>query len=75
MHSLAEAKAFPAALATYAKSDMMRLAAWITIDGMLPLGPAFIQKIVALVAVGLFALAFATTAVLLVLDMFGAFGR
>ncbi|MCA9495143.1 MAG: hypothetical protein KC621_34685, partial [Myxococcales bacterium] len=45
VHSLAEAQAFPAALATYAKADMMRLAAWITIDGILPLGPAFIQKI------------------------------
>ena len=37
--TLAEAQAFPAALATYAKADMMRLAAWITIDGILPLGP------------------------------------
>jgi hypothetical protein len=46
VHSLAEAQAFPAALATYAKADMMRLAAWITIDGMLPLGPEFVQKIV-----------------------------
>jgi hypothetical protein len=50
VHSLAEAKAFPAALATYAKADMMRLAAWITIDGMLPLGPQFVQKIVDLVS-------------------------
>jgi hypothetical protein len=33
------------------------------------------REIFALVAVALFALAFATTAVLLVLDMFGVFGR
>ncbi len=43
--SLTEAKAFPATLATYARADMMRLAAWITIDGMLPLGPDFVAKI------------------------------
>ena len=49
IHSLAEAQAFPAALATYAKADMMRLAAWITIDGLLPLGPGFVQKIVDIV--------------------------
>ncbi len=49
IHSLAEAQAFPAALATYAKADMMRLAAWITIDGILPLGPEFVQKIVSIV--------------------------
>ncbi len=49
VHSLAEAQAFPAALATYAKADMMRLAAWITIDGILPLGPEFVQKIVSIV--------------------------
>ncbi len=47
--SLAEAQAFPAALATYAKADMMRLAAWITIDGILPLGPGFVQKVVDIV--------------------------
>ena len=47
--SLAEAAAFPAALATYAKADMMRLAAWIAIDGLLPLGPDFVQKIVGIV--------------------------
>src|SRR5690606_35226256 len=47
--SLAEAQAFPAALATYARADMMRLAAWITIDGLLPLGPGFVQKIVEIV--------------------------
>jgi hypothetical protein len=49
IHSLAEAQAFPAALATYAKADMMRLAAWIAIDGILPLGPEFVQKIVSIV--------------------------
>lgn len=50
VHSLAEAKAFPAALATYAKADMMRLAGWITIDGLLPLGPEFVQKIADIVS-------------------------
>lgn len=48
--SLAEAKAFPAAIGSYAKADLMRLAAWITIDGILPLGPEFMDKIVALVS-------------------------
>lgn len=42
---LAEAKAFPATLATYARADMMRLAAWMTLDGLLPLGPEFVGKI------------------------------
>jgi len=42
---LAEAKAFPATLATYARADMMRLAAWMTLDGLLPLGPEFVSKI------------------------------
>lgn len=48
--SLAEAQAFPATLGSYAKADLMRLAAWITIDGLLPLGPDFVQKIVAWVS-------------------------
>jgi hypothetical protein len=47
--SLAEARAFPAALATYAKADMMRLAAWIAIDGLLPLGPDFVKKMMGIV--------------------------
>lgn len=47
--SLTEAKAFPATLATYAKADLMRLAAWMTLDGLLPLGPEFISKIVEIV--------------------------
>jgi len=42
---LAEAKAFPATLATYARADMMRLAAWMTLDGLLPLGPEFVSRI------------------------------
>jgi len=46
---LAEAKAFPATLATYAKADMMRLAAWVGFDGLLPLGPEFIGKIIDIV--------------------------
>ncbi len=46
---LAEAKAFPATLATYAKADMMRLAAWVGFDGLLPLGPEFIAKIIDIV--------------------------
>lgn len=47
--SIAAAQAFPAALATYAKADMMRLAAWIAIDGLLPLGPDFVQKMMSIV--------------------------
>jgi hypothetical protein len=47
---LAEAKAFPATLATYARADMMRLAAWMSLDGLLPLGPEFISKIRAVIA-------------------------
>ncbi|HHO54039.1 MAG TPA: hypothetical protein ENK18_25005 [Deltaproteobacteria bacterium] len=43
--SLTEAKAFPATLATYARADLMRLAAWMMIDGILPLGPEFVSKI------------------------------
>ncbi|NCG22055.1 MAG: hypothetical protein GWP91_23820 [Rhodobacterales bacterium] len=43
--SLADAKAFPATLATYARADMMRLAAWITLDGVIPLGPEFVSKV------------------------------
>ena len=42
---LAAAKAFPATLATYARADMMRLAAWMALDGLLPLGPEFVGKI------------------------------
>ena len=43
--SLTEAKAFPATLATYARADLMRLAAWMTLDGLVPLGPEFIDKV------------------------------
>ncbi|MFT4623057.1 MAG: hypothetical protein ACI8PZ_001713 [Myxococcota bacterium] len=43
--SLTEAKAFPATLATYARADLMRLAAWMTLDGLLPLGPEFVDKV------------------------------
>lgn len=43
--SLTEAKAFPATLATYARADLMRLATWMTVDGILPLGPEFVGKI------------------------------
>lgn len=33
-------------LQKYGKADLMRIAAWIIIDGMLPLGPNFMSKIV-----------------------------
>ncbi len=37
---------FVLALNDYGKSDLMRIAAWIIVDGLLPLGPDFMQKIV-----------------------------
>lgn len=36
---------FASALVDYGKEEKMRLAAWLAIDGVLPLGPDFIQKI------------------------------
>jgi hypothetical protein len=36
---------FVTALASYGKEEKMRLAAWLAIDCVLPLGPDFIQKI------------------------------
>jgi hypothetical protein len=36
---------FVSALASYGKEERMRLAAWLAIDCVLPLGPDFIQKI------------------------------
>lgn len=36
---------FVLALDHYAKSDLMRLSAWIVLDGLLPLGPHFMGKI------------------------------
>lgn len=36
---------YAAALQDYAKYDLMRLAAWVVFDGLLPLGPDFVQKI------------------------------
>ncbi len=48
--SLQEAKAFPATLATYAKADMMRIAAWLALDGLVPLGPDFLIKVKSLVS-------------------------
>ncbi len=36
---------FVIALQDYARADLMRVAAWIIIDGMLPLGPDFMRKI------------------------------
>ncbi len=36
---------FVIALQDYAKSDVMRIGAWIVVDGLLPLGPDFMVKI------------------------------
>jgi hypothetical protein len=36
---------FASAVTAYAKEDVMRLAAWIVLDGVLPLGPDFISSI------------------------------
>lgn len=36
---------FVSAMASYAKEERMRLAAWLAFDCVLPLGPAFIEKI------------------------------
>ena len=36
---------FTAALADYARYDLMRIAAWVVIEGMVPLGPDFLAKI------------------------------
>lgn len=33
-------------LKEYGKADLMRLAAWVAIDGLIPLGPDFMQKII-----------------------------
>lgn len=40
---------FVVALGKYGKADAMRLASWVIIDGMLPLGPDFMQRIIATV--------------------------
>lgn len=37
---------FTAALADYARYDLIRVAAWVTFDGPVPLGPDFVQKVV-----------------------------
>ncbi|WP_437900929.1 hypothetical protein [Sorangium sp. So ce124] len=37
---------FAASLASYEKDDAMRLAAWIVCDGMIPLGPDFLARVV-----------------------------
>ena len=36
---------FTAALADYARYDLMRIAAWVVFEGMIPLGPDFLQQI------------------------------
>ena len=36
---------FVGALSAYAKEDLMRIAAWVVIDGVVPLGPDFFQKV------------------------------
>lgn len=38
---------FVIGLQDYARYDLMRIASWVVLDGILPLGPDFIQKIVA----------------------------
>lgn len=37
---------FTGALADYGRYDLIRVAAWVTFDGLVPLGPDFVQKIV-----------------------------
>ena len=37
---------FTGALADYARYDLVRIASWVVFDGMLPLGPGFVGKIV-----------------------------
>jgi hypothetical protein len=37
---------FTGALADYARYDLIRVAAWVTFDGLVPLGPDFVSKIV-----------------------------
>lgn len=39
-------KDFAKSLASYAGDDAMRLGAWIAIDGLIPLGPNFVEQIV-----------------------------
>ncbi len=36
---------FVVALADYGRADLMRIASWVALDGMLPLGPSFMSKI------------------------------
>ncbi len=36
---------FAAALEDYARFDLIRLAGWVVFDGMLPLGPAFVDRV------------------------------
>ncbi|MCB9674220.1 MAG: hypothetical protein H6737_03835 [Alphaproteobacteria bacterium] len=36
---------FTGALADYGRNDLLRIAAWVVYDGMVPLGPDFLQKI------------------------------
>lgn len=38
-------RAFGASLKDYAKADLMRLSAWVVFDGLIPLGPDFVEKI------------------------------
>jgi len=38
---------FVIALQDYAKSDVMRLSAWVIVDGLMPLGPNFMGRIIA----------------------------
>ncbi len=37
---------FVESLGDYGKADLMRLAAWVAIDGLVPLGPDFMEKII-----------------------------
>ena len=37
---------FTGALADYARYDLVRIGAWVVFDGLVPLGPDFVQKIV-----------------------------
>lgn len=37
---------FVVALSDYGRSDLMRIAAWVIVDGLLPLGPEFMQAII-----------------------------
>lgn len=37
---------FAGALADYGRYDLVRIAAWVVFDGLVPLGPGFVQKVI-----------------------------